>query len=147
MQQTPGHRTKLALRPALLTASLLACGSDQPCVYYPCPQPTAAVLSVSAANAPGGIAGLALSINGAAASSGFCVPDAISTCRVFGGTGTYVVLVSAPGYKTTQLNLIVTGTDAGCNTCGKIDTQNLSVIMQPAVTPARTRVRSALGVA
>jgi hypothetical protein len=107
----------------------------------------AAILSVSAANAPAGIVGLTLSINGAAASSGPCVLDSISTCRVFGGTGTYGVQVSAPGYKSVQLTLIVTGTDAGCNTCGKIDTQNLSVTMQPAAATVRARVRSALGLA
>jgi hypothetical protein len=92
----------------------------------------AAVISVSAASAPGGIPGLVFTVSGAVTGSGPCSQDPVSTCRIFGGAGTYLVQISAPGYSTTQLNLTVTGTGSGCNTCGQVDTRQVSVTMQPA---------------
>jgi hypothetical protein len=129
---TPNPRGQVALRSALLAASMLACKSDQPCIIPPCPPPQAGVVFVSAANAPGGIVGVVFTVGGAATSSGACSQDPVSICRIYGGTGTYAVQISAPGYVTKQLSLTVTGTDAGCNTCGRIDTQQVSVTLQPA---------------
>lgn len=117
------------LRISLLSGALLACHSD--CVFYPCPQPTAAIITVTAANAPGGIPGLTVAVNGADAQDGLCSLGPTSTCRVLGGRGSYHVDLRAPGYITAELNLTITGADAGCNTCGHVDSQTVSVIMQP----------------
>jgi hypothetical protein len=108
---------------------LLACEGDAACVYYPCPLPTAVVLSVSAANAPTGIAGLSVTSGG---NEFPCVGGAVSVCRVLGGTGSYRLLVHAPSYSTADLTVIVQGTDAGCNTCGKVETQQVAVTLQPS---------------
>ena len=116
---------------ALLAVPLLTCSHDATCVFYPCPLPLAVVASVSAANAPAGIPGLVLTVSGTFTESAPCSQAPVSTCQVYGGTGTYHVQVSAPGYATAQLDLTVTGTDAGCNTCGHVDTQRPSITMQP----------------
>ena len=122
-------RRATAWRALLIAPALLACESDAACVYYPCPQPTAVVLSVSAANAPNGIDGLSVTNSG---NEFPCAGGAVRICRVFGGTGTYRLLVHAPGYTTADLSVTVPGTDAGCNTCGKVETQQIAVTLQPA---------------
>jgi hypothetical protein len=113
----------------LLAGVLLACKGDAECIYYPCPLPIAATITVSASNAPAGIAGLAVMVSGVVTGGGPCTQG---VCHVFGGRGSYHVELQAPGYVPVALNLTITGEDAGCNTCGRIDTQTVSVTMQPA---------------
>ena len=120
----------------LIPASLVAaCSSD--CVYYPCPLPEAAEISVTANNAAAGVPGLTLAISGAVVSTGPCQPGsgATSVCHVLGGPGAYQAVLSAPGYQTDSIKFTVTGTTAGCNTCGHVDRQLLSVVLQPAIRP------------
>jgi hypothetical protein len=94
--------------------------------------PTAATISVSAANAPTGIAGLTMNVTGVVLTNGPCTIAPVSTCMVMGSPGTYRVQLNAPGYKPAELNFTITGTSAGCNTCGHVDTQQLAVTMQPS---------------
>ena len=134
---------------SLVLASLaIACSSDATCIYYPCPMPEAAEISVSAPNAPAGVPDLAMAISGPETGSGPCNqgPGAVSVCHVLGGPGTYSVDLSAPGYRTATVRFTASGTTAGCNTCGHVDLQRLSVVLQPATqsaSAATLRARSA----
>ncbi len=116
---------------AILAGSALACSSDGSCVYYPCPLPEAALISVTAASAPAGIPGLAMTVTGAMVGGGPCTQAPVSVCVVMGGPGAYQVELTAPGYVGVELKFTVTGTSAGCNTCGHVDRKDLSVVMQP----------------
>jgi hypothetical protein len=49
-----------------------------------------------------------------------------------GGPGHYHVELTAPGYQKSALDLTITGESAGCNTCGHVDQQRVSVTLQPA---------------
>jgi hypothetical protein len=111
----------------------IACSSDANCIYYPCAVPEAAEISVTASNAPAGIPGLTMSVSGSVSGVGPCNHDvgATSVCHVMGGPGEYQVELSAPGYQTSALKFTVTGTAAGCNTCGHVDLQRLSVVLSP----------------
>lgn len=106
--------------------------SDSPCLALPCAESTAAEISVTANNAPMGIAGLTVSVAGSTTS----IPcdrgsGPTTVCWIFGGPGDYHLTLSAPGYQSVPLNLTVTGTAGGCNSCGHADTQILSEVMQP----------------
>ena len=119
-------------RLAVAAGILLGCRGDAACVLYPCPMPIAATINVSAANAPTGIVGLSMTISGAVTGTGPCSAGAVSACLVLGGRGNYHVQLQAAGYAPTQLDLSITGADAGCNTCGHVDAQRVTVVMQPA---------------
>ena len=121
-------------RSLVLVAVAAACSGDA-CVYYPCPAPLAAEISVTAPNAPAGVPGLTMAISGAEIGSGPCNQGTggASVCDVFGGPGTYSVELAAPGYQTATVKFTATGSAAGCNTCGHVDRQLLSVVMQPAL--------------
>jgi hypothetical protein len=115
-----------------LTCCVVACSSDAPCVVA-CAIPQVAEISVTASNAPMGIAGLAMAITGpvSTAQNNSCSQGAgpIDLCTIYGGTGDLQVTLSAPGYQTSTLNFSVTGSDSGC--CGHVDRQTLSVVLQP----------------
>jgi hypothetical protein len=127
--RTRAHSRRMRLGPHIvLLVGALACKGDAECIFYPCPLPIAAIISVSASNAPAGIAGLTVMVSGVVTGGGPCTQG---LCHVFGGRGNYHVELQAPGYVPAALNLTITGEDAGCNTCGHIDTQAVSVTMQP----------------
>jgi hypothetical protein len=106
--------------------------NDSPCVTLPCPESLAAEISVTANNAPTGIAGLTVS----AAGSTTTIPCSqgsgpTTVCWILGAPGVYHLTLSAPGYQSVPLTFSVTGTAGGCNSCGHADTQTLSVVLQP----------------
>lgn len=125
------------LRVVPLAALLLACKGDEACLLYPCPSPLAAVVTVAAANAAGPVAGAQITVNGQLQGN-TCRGAPVTTCDVFGGTGRYDVEVSAPGYTPARATFTVTGTDAGCNTCGELDRQFVTLTLQPATQAARS---------
>ena len=74
----------------VLVWSVVACSSDEPCP--PCPQPLAAMISVTAPNAPTGIVGLTMTLTGALVGGGPCSqPGSGPTvvCEIRGGPGDY----------------------------------------------------------
>src|SRR5689334_20757392 len=101
---------------AVFLSALLGCGGDT-CVYPPCPLPLAIDLTVSAANAPNGIANLTLGTDGAVRGTGPCQKAALAHCYVLGTAGLYQLELSAPGYVPVKLGVMVKGTAGTCNTC------------------------------
>ncbi|HEY0995332.1 MAG TPA: hypothetical protein VGD77_05035 [Gemmatimonadaceae bacterium] len=124
------------LRILSVSAVLLACKGDEACILYPCPVPVAAIVTVAAANAAGPVPGAQLIVNGTQQGGG-CSAAQVTTCEVFGGTGRYDIEASAPGYASARTTVTVTGTDAGCNSCGEIDRQFVTVTLQPLPQAAR----------
>jgi hypothetical protein len=108
---------------------LFGCGGDAECVLYPCPEFEAVRVSVTASTAASTLPGLSIAIGGSQQSSGPCDP-LTRVCHVFGGAGSYQLTVSATGYAPTTASVTVTGEGAGCNTCGRVDRQQLAVTLQ-----------------
>ena len=136
MMMPRARARSLGILRSLVPASLVvACSSD--CVYYPCPLPEAAEISVTASNTAVGVPGLMLAISGTVVGTVPCQhgPGAASVCHILGGPGAYRAELSAPGYQVASIGFTVTGTAAGCNTCGHVDRQLLSVVLQPAIGP------------
>ena len=122
-----------ARRLFVATILVAGCASDAVvCVHYPCAPPEAGRIAVTATNAPIGVAGLTMTVSGAVISSGSCTQgtDGTSVCHIFGGVGTYHVQLSAAGYLPTTLDFTATGTSPGCNTCGYVDLQQRSAVLQ-----------------
>jgi hypothetical protein len=111
----------------LIAVLLIGCKTD--CVYYPCPIAEAITLSVSGGGAPGAPPGLTVAIGAELLQAGLC--DAAGVCHIFGSPGAYRLTIAATGFVPRTLDVTVTGEAAGCNTCGHIDRQQLSVVLQP----------------
>jgi hypothetical protein len=110
-------------------ALLTGCGDAQ-CVYYPCPEFEAITLSVTNGTGAATLPGLTLTIAGAELGTAPC--DSIArVCHVLGGAGNYQLTVSATGYAPATASVTITGEGAGCNTCGRVDRQELAVTLQP----------------
>lgn len=107
---------------------MLALGcSTEPCVHPPCPSFEAVEITVTS---QGGGALSGLNVTSMGSPTGFC--DAGSTCHVFGGPGDYALRVSATGFAAQDVNVTVPGEAGGCNSCGRVDTQRVSVVLSPA---------------
>ena len=109
---------------------LIACGGDAPCLLYPCPQFEAITVTVAAASGAASLPGLAVAVSGVIQGGGPCDPVG-RTCHVPGGAGSYQLTISATGYAPATAALTITGEDAGCNTCGHVDRQQITVTLQP----------------
>jgi hypothetical protein len=109
---------------------LLACKGDASCIYYPCPLFEAVTVTVSAASGSGRTAGLAVAVGDGPPQTGACDPQTW-VCHVFGAPGIYRLTLSAPGFSPQQVQVTVPGEQAGCNTCGRVDHQQLAVVLQP----------------
>ena len=109
---------------------MFACGDAAPCLLYPCPQFEAITVSVTAATGASSLPGLAVAIAGTETGGGPCDPSG-RVCHVFGGAGSYQLTVSATGYVPATVSVTITGEDAGCNTCGRVDRQQVAITLQP----------------
>jgi hypothetical protein len=124
----PTHTSRSLLAATFM--SLLACGEGAPCVAAPCPQFEAISVSVASATGAANLPGLALTVDGPQAGSGPCDPLGRS-CHVLVGAGSYQLTVSATGYVTATRSVTIAGESAGCNTCGRVDRQQITVTLQP----------------
>ena len=113
-----------------------ACGHQtQPdCLSVPaaaaCALPVA--ITVTATSASGGpVPGLTFTSSGALSGSGPCnAAGATTICTIFGGQGTYTVLLTAPGFQDKTLTVTVPGTMPACG-CPTIQMQQISVVLAP----------------
>src|SRR5690349_10266958 len=118
--------------PSLMLASLaVACAGDAVCVGHQCQVLYAANISVTAPNAPMGVAGLTMVVNGTAQDD--CRPGVggVVVCFVAGGRGAYSVDLAAPGYQIVNVKFTATGSVGAHCQCDAVDTQMLSVVLQP----------------
>jgi hypothetical protein len=121
------QRTFVAGRWRWWVAGLLSIGcSTEPCTIPPCPPFEAVTITVTA---PGGGTLPGLSVTSMGQPVGYCDP---ATCHVFGGAGDYSLTVTATGFASQDVKVKVTGEAAGCGTCGRVDTQHLSVTLSQA---------------
>jgi len=64
-----------------------------------------------------------------------CSLGPITHCFVSGTPGEYQLELNALGYVPVKLGVTVSAaTDGGCNSCRQVETQHISIIMQPAGT-------------
>jgi hypothetical protein len=119
----------------LAIVSLFGFGCDDTCVIPPCAAPVAIVLSVSSPSAPTGIPALTVTVTvaGSPPQTIPCQVAAITQCHIPGAANTYQLQLNAPGYVPVNLAVIVTATQPACS-CVIVDTQQLTVLMQPAAT-------------
>lgn len=111
-----------------LACLTMSCGSE--CLALPCPVFEAVTITVSGSGAAGRPAGLAIAVGNQPAQASPC--DEQSVCHVLGGPGAYSVVITADGYRPLPLDVVVTGETAGCNTCGRVDRRQVSVVLQRA---------------
>jgi hypothetical protein len=106
---------------------LLACGDDS-CVLLPCPEVEAVQITVATSQGTNPPPGLTANLSSGPAAGISCN---VSVCHVFGGPGDYVIRVSATGFTSQDVKVKVTGEAAGCSTCGRVDTQHVSIVLAP----------------
>jgi hypothetical protein len=109
----------------------VGCHQGEPdCVMPPCPLPVAIVATVTSA-AGGAVAGLTLTLSGAAAGSAQCNAGANATlCFVPGLPGVYNLRFAAPGFQEKMLSVTVQGTTPACG-CTSLERQELDVVLSP----------------
>ncbi len=79
------------------------------CLARPCAMPVAIRLNVTASGG-GPVAGLSLTVSGAATGAGSCTAsDSASACVVPGTAGRYDLLLKAPGFADKTMSVVVTG--------------------------------------
>lgn len=115
---------------SLAALALLACKDNGPCVALPCPISEAVRLVVTTPGSTARPAGLAVAVGDGPLQAGLCdMQDAV--CHVSGGPGDYRLAIAATGFATQQVRVTVTGEEAGCGTCGRVDRQDIAVVLQP----------------
>src|SRR5262245_17680079 len=95
------------------------CGND------PCPALEAVTVARSGPGSSSVPPGLAMGIDNASPQTGLC--DAFGICHVFGAPAAYHLTITATGFSPRVVDVTVTGKAAGCNTCGHVDRQQLSI--------------------
>lgn len=114
----------------VLLLATAGCSSDGACLLLPCPLTEAAIINVTASGTSGPITGLTMTQSGVSTPCGQD-PSAPTSCIILGGPGSYTVTVSAPGFQSSTLTVHVSGTPGGCNRCGLVHPENVSVVLQP----------------
>ena len=124
------QRIRLAgFRCCLFAGVLIGCKTD--CVYYPCPAFEAITLTVSAAGSSAVPPAIAIAFGNEPPQTGLC--DTVGVCHLTGGPAQYHLTITASGFTPRSVDVTVTGEAAGCNTCGHVDRQQLSVVLQPTL--------------
>ena len=120
----------LHVRTCLAAIALTACGSssDFRCIALPCPVTFAAKISVTSSSTAKPLSNVTWTANTA---TGDCAAGSPIVCSVSGSPGTLQIDIKAPGFQTAHRTIEVQGTSAGCNTCGSVATQTLSVALDP----------------
>jgi hypothetical protein len=118
----------MSLATKLLAVGLLSC-SDLPCVALPCPLPLAIEIVLNANNSTAAIPGAFVQVGGNTVP---CTQGSATACLIAGTSGAYELDIGAPGFQTVHRSVQVSGTSAGCGTCGSVDTQHLTVTLIPA---------------
>ena len=122
------------MRRAICTASIfvLGCSSGVECVYLPCaPSGPAVEITVTTTQGTKPIPGLTASVVSGPQRGVLCDSGG-AICDVFGAQGNYTIRVSATGFVSQEIRATVTGQDAGCNKCERVDMQRVSVALVPA---------------
>ena len=122
-----------AVRRAICGVSVLlvACGSGVECLALPCaPSGPAVEITVTTTQGTKPIPGLTVSVVSGPQRAVVC--DSGAVCDVFGARGDYTIRVSATGFVSQEVKAAVTGQDAGCNRCERVDIQRVSVVLAPA---------------
>jgi hypothetical protein len=116
---------------ALLFATACGGASAVECLTDPCAQPAALRVTVTTSTSSAGVAGTVVKSSGVTSSTVPCDGGGTSPCSVFGGSGTYQLTISAPGYLTVHRTVIVTGTRPACG-CEVVEQQAVSVTLVAA---------------
>lgn len=137
MELVPVRRTEGRMRKSaglMLTCGAMAfvvtsCGED--CFgIASCVPDRAVVLTVSASPGGGPVGDAAVQVSGAINATVPCSIQANETvCVVYGGAGTYVMELTAPGYGRVERTVTVGNTKGHCG-CGTVATQSLRIVLE-----------------
>ena len=104
---------------------LVSCGDD--CLGISCPLGVAIRITVSSVAVAGPVENVSIQVSDANLPPTTCTVEANATvCRVFANSGTYALVVGAPGFQSTQRDVTVRGTIGQCD-CPIVTTENVSV--------------------
>lgn len=119
-------------RLGVLVLSLSACErTSVECLLPPCVLPIAVEITVSNRATHSTVPGAFIVVgSGASTQQAPCVQGEETVCRAMGGSGTYELDISAPGYQTVHRRVEVTGTTPTCG-CESVDLQKLQIALEP----------------
>jgi hypothetical protein len=110
---------------------LVACSSGDECIALPCaPSAPAVTITVTTTTGVNPFPGLTETVTSGPQRSVVCGSGAV--CQAVVGPGDCTIRGSAPGFVSQDVKATVTGHDAGCNRCERVDTQRVSVVLAPA---------------
>jgi hypothetical protein len=116
-----------SLQFAVIPLVVLACKTD--CFQPPCALSTALTIAVTSSTSGASVNGAFVQVSGSTGSIS-CDRAPGSTCYVFGGAGTYDLVIGAPGFQSAQRTQVVGGTNPACG-CASADTRHLDVALMP----------------
>jgi hypothetical protein len=102
---------------------LAACGGD--CIQPPCPFPIAVTLTVKSSTSGAPVNNVTVTIDDDGFTSG-----CNGVCLVSANPGKHHLKISAPGFRSSETDVTVTGTIPDCG-CPRIDNQALTVSLTP----------------
>lgn len=113
---------------ALPVAALLSLGAciQGDCVTVPCAQPLALSIRVSSAANGGPVPNAVAQVTGPVTATVPCAGDP-TTCLIAGNSGTYTVIISAPGFQSVTRTVTVKGTAAQPCGCETVEAGHLDV--------------------
>jgi hypothetical protein len=119
----------LVLGLSTLSVALASCGgrAGGDCLVLPCPLPLAVTVKLTDASTGDPVNGATLHVSGAATAIISCN----GLCYVPGTAGTYVLDISAPGFQSRQLTVVVQGTNPQCG-CPTVVAQQLGIALSPS---------------
>jgi hypothetical protein len=120
----------------LLCGATVACGpesgTERDCVQPPCPVPLASQLRITS-QAGGPVADAAVEMFGSASGRVQCnVEGVVTRCRVPGDRGTYQLRISAPGFRSSEITVVVSGSDSSRCGCPTVQAQDVDIVLMPS---------------
>jgi hypothetical protein len=126
-----------------LAITATGCGND--CFVHPCPLPIAIQLSV-ASTTGNPVSGVVVTVTSSATTNVIsCVSSGPTSCYVGGDPGMYQIDVSAPGFRSVQKTVQVSGSNPTACSCSSPDTQNVTVTLTPASAAVQMDARNRRG--
>ena len=113
-------------RALIIGLGIAGCG-DGVCPVYPCPEPRALAIVLTAANTGAAIPNGTLTLTGPVITTQPCN----GSCDVYGPPGTYTFQASAPGFASVYDTVVVRGSTPACG-CGSATTANVTLALVPA---------------
>ncbi len=99
--------------------AILAAGCGDDCVQQPCPLPFALAISITSSVTGSAVTNASIDVSGAQTTTVPCN----GTCIVAGGSGSYHLKVTAPGFSAFEQTVAVSGASPACGCQTAVEAQ------------------------